>query len=648
MKLTREDYTALERSYITRKIADAAGIYRVPSVEGRDIVGRSGSGDYAGIVFPYRPPGAQHSVLDRLRLDNPPIDHATSKAEHKYLIAPTARNRIYFPPCDAALLSDKSVPVIVTEGEKKGLALWRMALETANGTGRPAFLPISLAGVWSWRGVIGARTTATGARVAEKGTLPDFDLIEWQGRKVTILFDSNTATNPSVAAARRELARELTRRGAEVMLADLPASPGVNGCDDFLGFFGAGKLQEVLADARGWDWRAALMMNEKNNPRPILANAICALRTAPAWVGVLAWDEFALRVIPTGDPPWGPVRGWGDQEDRLTTDWLQHNGIFVKINEAAQAVQAAAHDCLIHPVRQYLDALQWDGIARIDDWLTLYCRAEPSDLTRAVGPRWLISAVARIYEPGCQADHVLILESAQGFGKSTALRTIGEPFYSEDLADFTTKDASMGVAGAWIIELPELDAMNRADVSRVKAFVSRRVDRFRPPYGRSVLEAPRQCVFAGSVNHSEYLKDETGGRRFWPVACGRVDLDSLTRDKSQLWAEAVVRHRLGEKWWLDSRELIEAATCEQDDRYLADPWETEMVTWLATHKEVTEVTTADILRGPLRKDVGQWTRGDETRVGVILRRLNWKVLRRAGRDARRRSYVRPDKSDQSG
>ncbi len=646
MRLTPADYAALEACYINTSIADAAALFRVTSIEGRDLVGRKGGGNFAGIVFTYRLPGqtGSGSLLDRLRLDNPPIDVATGKPDHKYLTAPQARNRLYFPPCDGALLTDKSVPVVFTEGEKKCLALWRMALETANGTGRPTFLPVAVPGVWNWRGVVGARTSATGERVPEKGVLPDLDLIEWQGRKVTIVFDVNAATNPSVAAARRELARELTRRGGEIFLADLPVSPGVNGCDDFLGFFGTTKLQEVLAGARGWDWRAALMANEKNNPRPILANAICALRHAPAWVGVLAWDEFALRVIPTGDPPWGPVRGWGDQEDRLTTDWLQHNGIFVKITEAAQAVQAAAHDCLIHPVRQYLDALQWDGIARIDDWLTLYCHAEQSELTQAVGQRWLISAVARIFVPGCQADHVLILESAQGFGKSTALRTIGEPFYSEDLADFSTKDASMGVAGAWIIELPELDAMSRADVSRVKAFVSRRVDRYRPPYGRSVLEAPRQCVFAGSVNHSEYLRDETGGRRFWPVATGRVDLDALRRDKNQLWAEAVVRYRRGDKWWLDSPKLIEDATCEQDDRYLADPWETEMVEWLATRTQ-TEVTTADILRGPLRKDVGQWTRGDETRVGVILRRLHWKPRRRAGSDARRRSYTLSDQSN---
>src|SRR5262249_42604988 len=151
--------------------------------------------------------------------------------------------------------------------------------------------------------------------------------------------------------------------------------------------------------------------------------------------------------------------------------------------------------------------------------------------------KFLISAVARIYEPGCQADHIIILESDQGEGKSTALRIMGDPFFTDDLAELGTKDASLATAGVWIIELSELDAMTRADRSRIKSFVSRRVDRYRPVYGRRLVETKRQCVFAGSVNDSEYLKDDTGARRFWPVRCGRIDLDGIRRDKDQLWAE---------------------------------------------------------------------------------------------------------------
>ena len=200
------------------------------------------------------------------------------------------------------------------------------------------------------------------------------------------------------------------------------------------------------------------------------------------------------------------------------------------------------------------------------------------------------------------------------------------------------------MAGVWIVELPELDAMTRAEVSRVKAFITRRTDRFRPPYGRRMVEVPRRAIFAGSVNHSEYLRDESGNRRFWPVQCGEIKLDELQRDKDQLWGEAVARYRKGEHWWLDTPELIKAATLEQEDRYLADPWETVISDWLGRRlQDMTrkaEVTTADALLEALRKEPGQWTRGDETRVGVILRRLHWEPAKRPSTGSRRRVYMR--------
>jgi hypothetical protein len=461
MKLTRDDYAALERSWITRQIADEAGLYRVPSIEGRDLVGRKGGGDYGGIVFPYRWPGTKDSVLDRLRLDSPPIE--AGKAQHKYLTASGSRNRIYFPPCDPALVADVNPPLVITEGEKKCLALWRAALES-NGTGKPAFLPIAVAGVWSWKGVVGIATNAKGERVSEKGVSPDFDRIAWMGRKVTILFDANAATNGSVQAARKHLARELTRRGAEVWIADLPPAVGVNGADDYLALFGLPSLLEVLKQAVRYDWRKELIPGEKGGALPILANAITALRSAPDWCGVLAWDEFAMRVVALREKPWGGGEEWTDQEDRRTTEWLQRHGILVKLTEAGQAVQTVAKDHGFHPVRQYLEGLKWDGISRTDDWLTLYAGAEAADLTRAVAARWLTSAVARVFEPGCKADCCLILEGPQGIGKSTALRILGGVWYSDDVAELGTKDAPLGTRGKWILEFAELDSISgRAD-----------------------------------------------------------------------------------------------------------------------------------------------------------------------------------------
>ena len=144
-------------------------------------------------------------MLDRLRRDNPPVD-AKGKPKDKYLTAADSRNRLYLPPCDPALVRDMSLPIIITEGEKKTLSLWRAALESGNGTGKPAFLPVGLAGVWSWQGTTGAAVNAKGKRVPVKGVIPDMDRIPWTGRRVTILFDVNASTNPKVNAARRDLA----------------------------------------------------------------------------------------------------------------------------------------------------------------------------------------------------------------------------------------------------------------------------------------------------------------------------------------------------------------------------------------------------------------------------------------------------------
>jgi predicted P-loop ATPase len=620
--LTPEDVAMLEGSYITAEIAAAAGIYRVPSVEGRALVGRKDKANYAGVVFLYRWPGDDYVYLHRLRLDHPPFEDG--KPAYRYLTAAESRNRLFLPPCDPDLPGILTRPLIVTEGEKKCLALWRMATETSNGTGEPAFLPVGLPGVYGWRGTIGTKNNSHGERVQEKGPIPDLDRIGWLNRKVTILFDANTATNPKVRYARRDLARELSRRGAVVYLADLPEAVGVNGCDDYLHMFGVEKLAEVLNHAVRYEWRQDLILTDKGKIKPLLANAITALRSAPEWTGVLTFDEFSLRASAGKATPWNYAGTWDEQCDRLLADWLQHHGIMVSVSTAAEAAEAVAHDRTFHPVRDYLDSLQWDKIGRIDDWLTLYLGVDQSDFVRAAGAKWLISAVARIYQPGCKADHMLIAEGPQGALKSTAFRILGEPWFSDDIPDLGSKDSKEFLLGVWIIELPELDAMTRAELTRVKAFMTCSTDRFRPPYGRRTIAVPRQCVLAGTVNHEEYLRDETGGRRFWPVKVGQINIDALRRDRDQIWAEAVHCYRKGDSWWLQTALLNEAAEQQQEVRYQSDAWESVITKWLEANNP-SEVTVADILGGPLDKHRSKWERGDQTRIGVILRQLKWVV-----------------------
>ncbi len=258
----------------------------------------------------------------------------------------------------------------------------------------------------------------------------------------------------------------------------------------------------------------------------------------------------------------------------------------------------------------------------------------------------MISAVARIMRPGIKADHMLILEGPQGAKKSSALKALaGEEWFTDELAEIGSKDAAQQMRGTWIIEIAELDAISRAEVSRIKAFLTRTIDRYRPPYERYVIAVPRQCVFAGSVNPDTYLRDETGNRRFWPIRCGVIDLDALQSQRDQLWAEAVARYREGAVWWLNEPELIALAKGEQEQRYQGDAWDTRIDRWLAFdrkrvnrgygnyddwHDEETERASAladtsvgEILESALGIEAARWTRADQLRVTAYLKAHDW-------------------------
>jgi putative DNA primase/helicase len=278
--------------------------------------------------------------------------------------------------------------------------------------------------------------------------------------------------------------------------------------------------------------------------------------------------------------------------------------------------------------------------------VTKYLGAEDAPLNRAIGSRWMISGVARIMEPGAQVDHMLILEGPQGAKKSSALKTLaGANWFTDELAEIGSKDAAQQMRGIWIIEIAELDAISRAEVSRIKAFLTRTTDRYRPPYERYVVEVPRQCVFAGSVNPETYLQDETGNRRFWPVRCGSIDIDALRNDRDQLWAEAVTRYRQGAIWWFAESELIALAKIEQDKRYQADAWDARIDRWLAYERRrvnhgygnyddwrdeeverpstLTDVSVGEILEQALGIEPARWTRADQMRVSAYLKTREW-------------------------
>lgn len=265
------------------------------------------------------------------------------------------------------------------------------------------------------------------------------------------------------------------------------------------------------------DWKSKLLTSKFGAPKPLLANAITALREAPAWSCVLAYDEFARETIIRSAPPWDiKLQNWVSRartshDDLLFAEWLQREEISVNAAIAAQAVEVVAREASFHPVKEYLDNLEHDGTPRLEMWLSEYMGATSSPYHREVGRAILIAAVARIFDPGCKVDTVPIFEGVQGARKSTAVKTLFKPWFSDELADLGSKDAAMQTRGVWGLEVSELDAMSRTEVSRIKSFISRTIDRFRPPYGSRIIESPRTCVFWGTTNADGYLRMKQAG-----------------------------------------------------------------------------------------------------------------------------------------
>jgi predicted P-loop ATPase len=299
------------------------------------------------------------------------------------------------------------------------------------------------------------------------------------------------------------------------------------------------------------------------------------------------------------------------------------------MGDVGRAVQAAARHQSFHPVRDYLGQLVWDGKPRLDRWLETYFHAEDhakdSAYLRAVGPRWLISAVARIRNPGCKVDHILVLEGDQGLQKTEALRAlaVNKEWFAERLSHLNSKDAAQEMAGVWIIEVSEMDRITRASAATAKSFLSRPNDRYRPPHGKHIIDRPRQCVFAGTINPlaGGYLKDPTGARRFWPVACrGRIDRNGLEADRDQLWAEAVQRYDADAPWWLETPELEALATVEQDARFETDIWEEPIREWIARIDLKAGIAIPEVFRA-LGLAPEQCTQMAMNRVSRILTKL---------------------------
>lgn len=386
-----------------------------------------------------------------------------------------------------------------------------------------------------------------------------------------------------------------------------------------------------------------LVRDAKGRPVWNVANAISIFKAHRAWRGVLGFDKFRqrrvlLKPIPNSFGDSFPAE-ISDNDTTLATAWFNANGFPTAKNDIVRdAMNAACEVNTFDPLCDFLNGLAWDGIERLPMWLSKYCGVEPTPYSSEVGLRWMISAAARGLQAGCKVDTMLVLEGGQGAGKSTALAVLaGSDWFTDSLPPMGSKDAAGFLAGAWIIEVAELEAMRR-DIDTLKAFISRQIERFRPPYARTEVVQPRRCVFAGTTNKSDWQRDETGGRRFWPVTVGAIDIDGLNQAREQLWAEAVQRFNAGECWWLEG-DVVQQAAKEVAERGTDDPWRSEIARVLEGRGEVT----AKEILSEMGHQIQDMTPQLSKRVASEVVKLGWirdGFIKRGGAKGQAR-FVRP-------
>ncbi len=406
------------------------------------------------------------------------------------------------------------------------------------------------------------------------------------------------------------------------------------------------------------DWREQLIYSDSKGKAPKLAkhhaNAVVILRYSEEWRGKIYFDEHAQK-IRVSSPPWhapeqapGSVdeegfREWTDSDDgRLSSWFIRQPGIGMELppTTCGEAVRIAAEANPRHLFREYLDGLQWDGVERLDAALVDFFGVSPSQYTSNVFRWWMISAAARTYWPGCKADYVLILEGGQGIRKSTALRVLaGSRWFSDTPIRLDSKDRFQRLLGRVIIEMAEF----KLDSKAAKDFFTSPIDDYRPPYGRREVSVPRRGVIAATMNppsDGAYLTDETGGRRYWPVTCGEIDLRGLEAARDQLWAEAaslcqaslscpecspsnLLLRCAHHRWWPEGSEEHDELSEEQSQRTEGEPWQEAIGAWVSTRQG--DLALNDVILGALKfENAGKIDKVAQRRASRALKGLGYR------------------------
>lgn len=365
-------------------------------------------------------------------------------------------------------------------------------------------------------------------------------------------------------------------------------------------------------------WNLLGLDYTQSGPVPNLDNVLRCLTGDPSWQRHVWFDEFLQRIL-TGDPP----REWTDTDDTRLQAYLQRVIGIKKVSRetVTHAVVLAAHQNRRNQVKDYIRATPWDRNNRCAGFFTKVLGAPDTDYTRAASQNFWISMIARVEQPGCKVDNMVILEGGQGMGKSTVANLIGGKWFAEQHESATNPKAfAENLAGVLLTEISEMDAFSRAEVNRVKQVVSCRSDRFRVAYGRHAEDHPRQGIFFGTTNKDDWNRDETGARRFWPIRCtGRADVKYVEANRDQLFAEALYLFQQGMNWW-DMPE--EETKRQQAERYVEDAWQARIEKWLASSGRLS-TTIQEILDESLGVETARQGQSEIKRVSTCLRMMGW-------------------------
>ena len=387
------------------------------------------------------------------------------------------------------------------------------------------------------------------------------------------------------------------------------------------------KPPAIPDDAPEWQQR---LIRDKGELKACLANVHDILLNDEAWLGVVAFDEFAQRTVKRQPPPFdgGEAGEWDGTDDSRTAMWLSRKYRFTPSSMmVAEAIEVLARAHAFHPVRDWLNTLRWDGTARIDHWLEDYLGAPRTEYSVRVSAWFLLGMIARVMQPGVKFDYCMVLEGIQGRGKSTTLAILGGEWFGDTDIDLHNKDSMAALQGKWLYEFPELGSLARTESLKQKSFLSRQVDEYRPVYGRRTIKVPRQTVFTGSTNEWEWNKDPTGGRRFWPVEVGEINLAGLAAAREQLFAEALVRYRQGDRFFPTGEEQRLYFDPEQLKREQGESlvdalhdWVFSVERWDAAGNP-RPFSAAEAAFEGLKLDASKLTRDMQTRIGIALRKL---------------------------